>query len=79
MTLLFKMLRTLVTFSLTSILKLRVPDIHTWKGTCHHKTFEKCWKFRKIKFTCELLEKKDKVQVPQQYEMLSIYCIILGH
>ena len=30
---LFKMWRTLVTFSLTSILKVKVPDIQTWNGT----------------------------------------------
>ena len=33
MTLLFKMQRTLVTFSLTLMLKVRVPDMQTQKGT----------------------------------------------
>ena len=42
MTLFLKMERTLVTFSLTSMLKLRVAVIQMRKGTLYHKTFEKC-------------------------------------
>ena len=42
MTLFFKMERTLVTFSLTSMLKLRVAVIQMRKGTLYHKIFEKC-------------------------------------
>ena len=53
MTLLFKMERTLVTFSLALILKVRVPDIQTQKGTWYHKTFER---LEKQKFTCELFD-----------------------
>ena len=29
----FKIQKTLVTFNLTFMLKVRVPDIQTWKGT----------------------------------------------
>ena len=49
MTLLFNLQRTLVTFSLLLMLKVRVSDIQTQKGTCYRKTFKKRQKIRKIK------------------------------
>ena len=49
MTLLFKMQRTLVTFSLPFMLKVRVSDIQMGKGALYHKIFEECGKTRKIK------------------------------
>ena len=54
----------------------------------YHKTFEECREIRKIKihmWTVWLLTgsqalnmKKDKVQVPQRNEMLSLYCTAFG-
>ena len=35
---------------LFKMLKVRVADIQTRKGTCYHKTFEKSREIRKIKF-----------------------------
>ena len=53
MSLLFKMQKTLVTFSLTLILKVRILDIpkfrETRKGTYYHKTLEERREIRKIK------------------------------
>ena len=59
-----------------------------WKVTWCHKTFEEHGEIRKKIFTCELFDylhvhwlwtwKKDKVQVPQQNEMLNFYCTALG-
>ena len=53
MSLLFKMQKTLITFSLTLILKLRIPDIpkllRNAKGYLYHKTFEERGEIRKIK------------------------------
>ena len=49
MTLLFKMQRTLVTFSLPFMLKVRVSDIQMGEGALYHKIFEECGKTRKIK------------------------------
>ena len=61
-----------------------------WKGTWFHKTFEECKEIRKIKIVNCLITysraffstlktwQKDKVQVPQRNEMLSLYCIALG-
>ena len=62
-------------------------------GPWHYKTFEECRGIRKIRThmrTVWLIThlqayfaplntwKKDKVQVPQQDEMLSLYCTVLG-
>ena len=62
-----------------------------WIITWYHKTFEECRELRKIKIhmwtvwliTCSQAlnikkKKKDKVQVPQQNEMQSLYCAALG-
>ena len=40
---------TLVTFSLTLMLKVRVPDIQMWKAPGYPKTSEQCRNVRKIK------------------------------
>ena len=97
MPLLFKMQKTLVTFSLTVILKVRILDIpklsRNTKGYLMSQNFWGMWrdKWKKIHmWTVWLLAcswaffsplntwKKDKVQVPQQNEMLSSYCTALG-
>ena len=91
---LFKMQKTLVTFSLTSIILrwgyLILQNFQEMqKGTWYLKTFEEHSEIRKIKIhirtvwllTCSqaLNMKKDKVQqVPQQNEMLSLYCTAIG-
>ena len=61
----------------------------TQRGTWHHKTFEEHAEIRKIKshiWTAWLLTdswalnmKKNKVQVPQWNDMLSLYCTALGY
>ena len=93
MKLLFKMQTILVTFSLTLMLKVRVPDIQMWEGTWYDQASEKCVKIKRINihmwtvwllkclriyFSALKTQKKGKVQVPQQNEMLSIYSIILS-
>ena len=93
MPLLFKIEKTLVTFSLTSI-HLRWGYLifqnfqEMWKGTWYLKTFEEHGEMRKIKIhirtvwlhTCSraLNMKKDKVQVPPQNKMQSLYCTAIG-
>ena len=63
-----------------------------WKGedTWSHKTFEERIEIRKIKIHMSVWllicshvhwmheKNKNKVQVPQQNEMLSLYCTTLG-
>ena len=59
-----------------------------WKDTLYHKTFEEFGEIRKMKnymwtvwlLTCSraLNIEKDKVQVPQRNEVLSVYCTTLG-
>ena len=87
----FKMQKTLVTFSLTLILKVRIPDIpkllRNAKGYILDKLLRNMMRLEK-KITHELFDylhvhrpwtwKKDKVQVPQRSEMLSLYCTALG-
>ena len=87
MPLLFKMLKTLITFSLTVILKVRILDIPTvsrdTKGHLVSQTFIKCGKIR-TKFTTEFTNsqfsplKTWKVQVPQRKQMLSSQCTGIG-
>ena len=59
----------------------------TRNGTLYHKTFEECKEIRKIHMqtvwllTCSQvlnMKKKDKVQMLQWNEMLSLYCTALG-
>ena len=53
----------------------------TLKGTLYNKTFGELGEIKKIKIhmrTSLAHEKKDKLQVPQRNEMLSLYCTALG-
>ena len=50
------MQRTLVTFSLTLLLKVSVPDIQTRKGTYLTKLLRTAERLGKQKFACELLD-----------------------
>ena len=56
MSLLYKIQRTLVTFSLTLMLKDRVPDIQTWKGTWYQKFLRNAERLEKCKLPCELFD-----------------------
>ena len=90
MSLLYKIQRTLVTFSLTLMLKDRVPDIQTWKGTWYHKTFEKRGKIRKMQIAIlfdylnakgpifDLGRHGKKIKYKCLNEILNIYSIILS-
>ena len=90
MPLLFKMQKTLINFSLPVILKVRILDIPTLsrdtKGHLVSQTFMECGNIR-TKFTTEFTNsefppmktwKKDKVQVPQRKQMLSLHCTGIG-
>ena len=78
------MQKTLVTCSLTLMLKVKVPDItkrlrnvRDWKNKKSHANCLITYMLKGLLFTTEDMKKKDKAQVPQQNEMLSIYCIVL--
>ena len=93
MSLLLKIQKTLVTFSLT--LRLRWGYLtfqnfrETRKGTWYHKIFEERGEIRKIKIqmsnvwllTCSRalnMKKKIKYRLPRRNEMLSLYYTALG-
>ena len=97
MSLLFKLHKTLVTFSLTLTFKVGYFIFQNFwkmqKGTWYQKTFEEYLEIRKIKThrwtvwlrTCSLAffsllktSKKEKVQMTQRNEMLSLYCTACG-
>ena len=82
----FKMQKTLVCFSHNAWYS------KTFKGSCYLRTFEKCRELRKIKIhmwnvsvlSCygpsfhHQRHEKERVQVPQQNEMVSLDCATLG-
>ena len=72
--------KALVNFSFALMLKVRVPDIQTQKGTWYHKTFEKRGKIRKTKIlmsTVWLLKCSKKIKYKCLCEMKCLVCTVI--
>ena len=66
------MQNTLVSFSLTLIFKVKILDIPKLSGNAKGYLISQNF-LRNVERW-----KKEKVQVPQRNEMLSLYCTVLG-